>query len=230
MEEETPLCIYIEDFQTHHSFYNIPDETACQVFPLTLKEEACEWFDSLESIDSFSTIKRQFLDRFSAIQKKKQHPASVFSLKQGHTKSLTNFVRRFNQELQLVENLGEEIILSAMINGMKTKEPLMTELAQGSTMCTLHQFMSKIKVYMQKEKAIKVFEKTDKPLNPVEQSLEGRGIFFEEKEKRHHHQQRARSTSKPKVDSFERRSFSSLHGSSKGSNFKPPPKMRTSPM
>jgi hypothetical protein len=54
--------IHIEDFQAHPSFYNIPDETACQVFPLTLKEEARECFDDLESVDSFSTIRRQFLD------------------------------------------------------------------------------------------------------------------------------------------------------------------------
>jgi hypothetical protein len=42
-------------------------------------------------------------------------------------------------------------MLLAMINGMKTEEPLMAELAQGSTMCTLSQFMSRIEVYMQKE-------------------------------------------------------------------------------
>jgi hypothetical protein len=38
----------------------------------------------------------------------------------------------------MVESLGNEIILSALINGMKTEEPLMAELARGSTMCTLH--------------------------------------------------------------------------------------------
>jgi hypothetical protein len=75
--------IHIENFQTHPSFYNIPDETARQVFPLNLKREAREWFDGLEFTDSFSTIKCQFLDRFSAIHKKKQHPTSLFFLKQG---------------------------------------------------------------------------------------------------------------------------------------------------
>jgi hypothetical protein len=131
--------IHVEDFQTHPSFYNILDEVACQVFPLTLKEEAREWFDGLESVDSFSAIKRQFLDQFSAIHKK-QHPASLFTLKQGQIESLTSFVRRFNQGLQIVENPSEEVILSAMINRMKIEEPLLAELAklaQGSTICTL---------------------------------------------------------------------------------------------
>ena len=90
--KEDPF-IHIEDFQTHPSFYNLSDGVACQVFPLTLREEAREWFDNLDSIDSFNTIKHQFLDRFS---KRRQHPTSLFSLKQGQTKSLTSFVRRFN--------------------------------------------------------------------------------------------------------------------------------------
>jgi hypothetical protein len=33
---------HIENFQTYPSFYNLPDEVACQVFPLTLKGEARE--------------------------------------------------------------------------------------------------------------------------------------------------------------------------------------------
>jgi hypothetical protein len=49
---------HIEDFQTHPSFYNLPDEIACRVFPLTLKEEAREWFEGLESVNSFNAIKR----------------------------------------------------------------------------------------------------------------------------------------------------------------------------
>ena len=63
--------IHIEDFQTHHSFYNLPDGVACQVFPLTLTDEAREWFDNLNSIDSYSTIKHQFLDQFSTISKRR---------------------------------------------------------------------------------------------------------------------------------------------------------------
>jgi hypothetical protein len=95
---------HLENFQTHPSSYNLPDEVACQVFPLTLKGEARDWFNGLNSFTSFKAIKRQFLDQFSTIPKKKQHPTSLFTLKQGQTKSLTNFVRRFNLELQLVDN------------------------------------------------------------------------------------------------------------------------------
>ena len=84
-------------------------------------------------------------------------------LRQGQTESLISFVRRFNQELKIVENPSDEIILSAMINGIKVEEPLLAELAQGSTICTLQQFTSKIEVYLWKEEATKKLEKTSKP-------------------------------------------------------------------
>jgi hypothetical protein len=94
---------HLENFQTHPSSYNLSDEVACQVFPLTLKGEAREWFNGLNPFTSFKAMKCQFLDQLSTIPKKKQHPASLFALKQGQVESLTNFVRRFNLELQLVD-------------------------------------------------------------------------------------------------------------------------------
>jgi hypothetical protein len=74
---------HIENFQTHPSFYNLLDEVACQVFPLTLKGEAREWFNGLNPFNSFSAIKHQFLNQISTIPRKKQHPTSPFALKQG---------------------------------------------------------------------------------------------------------------------------------------------------
>jgi hypothetical protein len=94
------------------------------------------------------------LDRFSVVRRKKQHPVSLFSLKQGQAESLTSYVKRFNQELQIVDSSSEELILSTMINGMKAEEPLsakLAELARESTMCTLQQFMSRIEVYLRRE-------------------------------------------------------------------------------
>jgi hypothetical protein len=131
-----------------------------------LKGEAREWFNGLNPFNSFSAIKHQFLNRFSTKPKKKQHPASLFALKQGQAESLTNFVRRFNLELQIVDNPSDQIILSAMINGMKPEEPLLAELARGSTTCTLQQFTDRIEVYLRKEEAIRKLEKVAKPLYP----------------------------------------------------------------
>ena len=48
----------------------------------------------------------------------------------------------------MVESPGEKVIFSALINGIKTDEPLMAELAQKSTMGTLRQFMGRVEAYV----------------------------------------------------------------------------------
>jgi hypothetical protein len=83
----------------------------------------------LGSIDNFNTLERQFLNQFSAIQRRKQHHASLFSLVQRETESLEDFVKRFGQEMRTVEDPSEQMILSALINRIRTEEPLMAELA-----------------------------------------------------------------------------------------------------
>jgi hypothetical protein len=115
------------------------------------------------------------LKQFSTVPRKKQHPASLFALKQGRAESLTNFVRRFNLELQIVDNPSDQIILSAMVNGMKPEESLLAELAGQSTTCTLQQFTDKIEVYLRKEEAIKKMGKIPKPTNPSVEVWPGEG-------------------------------------------------------
>jgi hypothetical protein len=83
----------------------------------------------LGSIDNFNTLERQFLNQFSVIQRRKQHQASLFSLVQRETESLEDFVKRFGQEMHTVEDPSEQMILSTLINRIRTEEPLMAELA-----------------------------------------------------------------------------------------------------
>jgi hypothetical protein len=111
---------HIEGFQVHPFFHSIPNETACRVFPLTLKGEVREWFSSLglESIDNFSTLERQFLNQFSAIQRRKQHHASLFSLVQRETEYLEDFVKRFGQEMRTVKDPSEQCTKFSTRNSM----------------------------------------------------------------------------------------------------------------
>jgi hypothetical protein len=89
---------HIKGFRAHPFLHGIPDETGCRVFPLTLKGVAIEWFGSLGSgsIDNFDTLERQFLNQFLVVRKRKQHPAYLFSLVQGKTESLKDFMKRFD--------------------------------------------------------------------------------------------------------------------------------------
>jgi hypothetical protein len=217
---------HIDKFQTHPSLCNLPGEIACHIFPLTLEGRAREWFNSLSPCTNFSTIKRQFLRQFSNVPRKKQHPASLFALKQGRTESLTNFVKRFYLELRLVDNPSDQIILSAMINGMKPGEPILAELAGQPATCTLRQFSDKIKAYLQKEEAMKKAGKSSKPKDLLGEFRPGEGSSSRKRKGTDHITER---------DPFPNQKWTPLNTSlsvifeeaRKDPDFKPPPKMRT---
>jgi hypothetical protein len=219
---------HIDKFQTHPSLCNLPSEIACHIFPLTLEGKAREWFNSLSPCTNFSTIKHQFLRQFSAVPRKKQHPASLFALKQGRTESLTNFVKRFYLELRVVDNPSDQIILSAMINGMKPEEPILAELAGQPTTCTLRQFSDKIKVYLRKEEAIKKVRKLSKPRDLPGEFRPGEGSSSRKRKEADRIEER---------DPFPNQKWTPLNASlsvvfeeaRKDPNFKPPQKMRTPP-
>jgi hypothetical protein len=219
---------HIDKFQTHPSLRNLPSEIACHIFPLTLEGRAREWFNSLSPCTNFSTIKHQFLKQFSAVPRKKQHLASLFDLKQGRTESLTNFVKRFYLELRVVDNPSDQIILSAIINGMKPGEPILAELAGQPTTCTLRQFSDKIKTYLQKEEAIKKVRKLSKPRDLLGKFRPGEGSSSRKGKEADHIEER---------DPFPNQKWTPLNASlsvvfeeaRKDPDFKPPPKMRTPP-
>jgi hypothetical protein len=41
---------HLETYQAHLSLHGTPNEIACRAFPLTLKENACDWFGRLPLI------------------------------------------------------------------------------------------------------------------------------------------------------------------------------------
>jgi hypothetical protein len=52
-------------------------------------------------------------------------------------KSLKDYMQRFNWEKLMVESPNEQMILSALMNGIKMEGPLMAELAQRPMLGTL---------------------------------------------------------------------------------------------
>jgi hypothetical protein len=215
---------HIDKFQTHPSLCNLPGEIACHIFPLTLEGKAREWFNSLSPCTNFSTIKHQFLRQFSNVPIKKRHPASLFALKQGRAESLTNFVKRFYLELRLVDDPSDQIILSAMINGIKPGEPILAELAGQPTTCTLRQFSDKIKAYLQKEEAMKKVGKSSKPENPPDEIRPGEGSSSRKRKEADRITERDPF---PKWTPLNASLSVILEEARRDPDFKPPPKMRT---
>jgi hypothetical protein len=135
-------------------------------------------------------------------------------------------VRRFNRELQIVDNPSDQIILSVMINIMKPEEPLLAELARQLTTCTLQQFTDRVEVYLRKEEAIKKLEKVANPLYPP-------GKIWPEEESSS--RKRKETVCFEERDQFPNQKWTLLNTSlsvvfkeaKKDLNFKPPPKIRT---
>jgi hypothetical protein len=127
---------HVEGFHVHLVLHGTLDEIACRAFLLTLKGVAKDWFSNLkpQSIDNFDTLRRQFMNQFLAVRRRKKNPAYLLSLVQEKEEPLKDYLHRFNQEKFTVENLDDQTILSALMNGIKADGPLMAELAQRPTL------------------------------------------------------------------------------------------------
>jgi hypothetical protein len=69
------------------------------------------------------------MNQFLAVRRRKKNPAYLLSLVQEKEEPLKDYLYRFNQEKLTVENLDDETILSALMNGIKVDGPLMAKLA-----------------------------------------------------------------------------------------------------
>jgi hypothetical protein len=153
---------HVEGFRAHLALHNTPDEIVYRAFPLTLKGVAKEWFGNLkpQSIDSFDTLGCQFLNQFIAVQRRKKSPAYLLSLVQGKAESLKDYMQRFNQEKLMVKSPDEQMILLALMNGIKAEGPLMAELARRPTLGALQQFMRKAEEFVNQEETISTLTKS----------------------------------------------------------------------
>jgi hypothetical protein len=90
---------------------------------------------------------------------RKKNPTYLLSLVQGKTEPLKDYMQRFNWEKLTIESPNELMVLSALMNGIRTEGPLMAELARRLTLGTLRQFMGKAKEFINQEETIKALTK-----------------------------------------------------------------------
>jgi hypothetical protein len=188
---------HIEGFRAHLTLHSTPDEIACRAFLLTLKGVATEWFGNLkpQSINSFDMLGCKFLNQFLAVRRRKKNPTYLLSLVQGKAESLKDYLQRFNQEKLIVENLDEQTILSALMNGIKVKGLLMAKLARRPTLGTLQQFMRKAGEFINQEETISALTKS-KTGNSHDRSDEKEEEFSTKKKRK------ALKESKKKIEPF----------------------------
>ncbi|GFS44989.1 hypothetical protein Acr_00g0093430 [Actinidia rufa] len=82
------------------------DEVMCKAFSATLKGLARSWFQklSLGTIDSFGDLSRLFVANFMSCRNRQKNASHLLTVHQKETKSLKDFVKRFNQAILEVED------------------------------------------------------------------------------------------------------------------------------
>jgi hypothetical protein len=111
---------HLKTYRAHLSLRGTPNEIACWVFPLTLKDNVRDRFGRLppNSIDNFDNLRKMFISQFIAGRKRKKPSTYLFTLKQRQTESLGDFIIRFNHEKLTVDDPKEDLVFDALLNGI----------------------------------------------------------------------------------------------------------------
>jgi hypothetical protein len=94
-----------------------------------LKGSTQEWFRKLlsKSIDNLKFLERQFLTQLLVVRKRKKSPSYLLSLTWGKNESLKDYMIRFNRAKLGEEKPKEEMVMAALMNGIKIEGKLMAE-------------------------------------------------------------------------------------------------------
>ena len=117
---------HLEGYRTWMELHGATGSTLCKGFPLTLCGAARQWFRLLKSgsISSFVQLSRAFVTHFRAARSVKRPKSYLFTVKQGNDETLKDYIARFNEEALCIEGCNDDLMLSAMMSGLKPSKLL----------------------------------------------------------------------------------------------------------
>ncbi|KDP23041.1 hypothetical protein JCGZ_00506 [Jatropha curcas] len=88
----------------------------CKVFPITLKEVAQEWYQTLKMgcIQSFSQLATMFRAQFITSVPSRKISSDLVDLRREDGETLRQYISRFQRTAMQVDNLNDEVAISAM--------------------------------------------------------------------------------------------------------------------
>ncbi|VFQ90026.1 unnamed protein product [Cuscuta campestris] len=100
------------------------DEEKFLLFFQTLRNRATEWFNKLrlESIDSFSDLASKFKAKFQENCTKRKKFMYLSTAGQRESENLTQFLTRWKEEVDKVEEMDDKTVLSLLSNGLRAGE------------------------------------------------------------------------------------------------------------
>ena len=103
-------------------FYTTNPALLYKFFPITLTGLALTWYTSLPngSINSFGEFEPKFLSHFMASKRQEKSNFHLLSITQQERESFSAYLQRLDNGVLAVTDLETSIVVSALINGMKT--------------------------------------------------------------------------------------------------------------
>ncbi|VFQ74019.1 unnamed protein product [Cuscuta campestris] len=116
--------IHLDSFNQSATMNGCTDEEKCLLFFQTLRNRATEWFNKLRpgSIDSFSDLASKFKAKFQENCTKRKKFIYLSTAGQRESENLTQFLTRWKEEVDKVEEMDDKTVLSLLLNGLRAEE------------------------------------------------------------------------------------------------------------
>ncbi|RAL37241.1 hypothetical protein DM860_004163 [Cuscuta australis] len=116
--------IHLDSFNQSATMNGCTDEEKCLLFFQTLRSRATEWFNKLRpgSIDSFSDLASKFKAKFKENCTKRKKFTYLSTAGQKESENLTQFLTRWKEEVDKVEEMDDKTVLSLLLNGLRAGE------------------------------------------------------------------------------------------------------------
>ncbi|VFQ91292.1 unnamed protein product [Cuscuta campestris] len=123
-DREKPLAGSPFTTRVHLTPFPRKTKKKCLLFFQTLRNRATEWFNKLcpGSIDSFSDLASKFKAKFHENCTKRKKFTYLSTAGQGESENLTQFLTRWKEEVDKVEEMDDKTVLSLLLNGLRAGE------------------------------------------------------------------------------------------------------------
>ncbi|XP_014499222.1 uncharacterized protein LOC106760277 [Vigna radiata var. radiata] len=115
------LVKHLRSFVDAMAVYSSDELVWSRVFSLSLKEEALDWFHSLQpgTIDNFVELRQLFTQQYASSKTPGVTYTALVRMKQGREESLKLFMDRFNRTARQVRNADQRLVVSALTTALQ---------------------------------------------------------------------------------------------------------------
>ena len=117
---------HLEGYHTWMELHGARGSTMCKRFSFILSGSARQRFRLLKScfISSFIQLSQAFVTHFRAARSVKRPKSNLFTVKHRNDETLKDYIVRFNDEALVIEGCSDDLMLNAMMFGLKPSKVL----------------------------------------------------------------------------------------------------------